>query len=40
MTSEMEKARRAYEAGQRQRKDVKIADDIARRDGAQVGGRQ
>jgi hypothetical protein len=38
--SELRKARKAYARGQEQRKDVRVAEDAARCDGAQGGGRQ
>ncbi|MFI2434706.1 hypothetical protein [Streptomyces sp. NPDC018693] len=36
--SERRKARKAYAAGQQQRSEARLGDDIARRDGAQGGG--
>jgi hypothetical protein len=38
--SELRKARKVYAGGREQRKDVRAADEAARRDGAQGGGRQ
>ena len=36
--SERRKARKAYAAGDQQRKDAQLGDEAARRDGAQSGG--
>ncbi|MEU1853947.1 hypothetical protein ABZ499_32990 [Streptomyces sp. NPDC019990] len=36
--SERRKARKAYAAGEEQRRDARLGDDVARRDGAQSGG--